>query len=74
MNQHEFETTLKPKMKVRLRWRGKFVPATVSKLNRASVAVVIDESIGDFTKGTTVKVNLVSSGRWSAANCIRPLN
>jgi len=73
MNQHEFETTLTPKMKVRLRWHGKFVPATVSKLNRSSVAVVIDESVGDYTKGAIVKVNLVSSGRWSAANCVRPL-
>ena len=74
MNQHDFELTLKPKMKVWLRWHGKFVPATVTKLNKSSVAVVIDAPIGDCAKGETLRVNLASSGRWSAANCVRPLN
>ena len=73
MNQKDFEGSLQKGQKVRLRWRGKFVLATVFRVNRSSIAVVTDEKLNDIPAGTRVSVDRAVSGRWSANNCVRPL-
>lgn len=74
MNQSQFEASLQTGAKVRLRWRGYAGTATVIRINRSSITVKTDEPIGALPRGKSVLVNKTVSGRWSAANCVRPLD
>jgi len=74
MDQKTFEASLKAGQTVRLRWRGQSCRATVERVNRASVAVIIEENMLDNLAGTRILVDRVVSGRWSASNCVRPLD
>jgi len=74
MEQEAFEATLKPDMEVRLRWRGGSVPATVEKVNKSSIAVRVKEPVGKLKTGDRAIVSRVTAGRWSAANCVRPMD
>jgi len=74
MDQKIFEASLKAGQTVRLRWRGQSCQATVERVNRASVAVIIEGKILDNPAGTRIIVGRVVSGRWSASNCVRPLD
>jgi hypothetical protein len=73
MDQKTFEASLIAGQAVRLRWRGQSCRAMVERVNRASVAVITKEKILDKTAGTRILVDRVVSGRWSASNCVRPL-
>ena len=74
MDQKTFEASLKAGQAVRLRWRGQICKATVERVNRASIAVITKEKMLDELAGARILVNRVSSGRWSASNCVRPLD
>jgi len=74
MDQKTFEASLQAGQTVRLRWRGQICEATVERVNRASIAVVTKEKILDEQAGARILVNRVASGRWSASNCVRPLD
>lgn len=73
MNQKDFESSLQKGQEVRLRWRGKFVLATVFRVNKSSISVVTKEELEDIPVGTRVAVYRATSGRRSASNCVRPL-
>jgi len=74
MNQKDFEASLQKGQEVRLRWRGKFVLATVFRVNKSSISVVTKEKLDDIPAGTRVLVDRATSGRRSASNCVRPLD
>jgi hypothetical protein len=74
MDQKTFEASLKAGQTVRLRWRGQICKATVERVNRASIAVITKEKILDELAGARILVNRVTSGRWSASNCVRPVD
>jgi hypothetical protein len=74
MVQKTLEASLKVGQTVRLRWRGQIWEATVERVNRASIAVITKEKMQDELAGARILVNRVTSGRWSASNCIRPLD
>ena len=74
MDQKSFEASLKAGQTIRLRWRGQSCHATVERVNRASIAVIIKEKLLDEPAGTRILVDRVVSGRWSASNCVRPLD
>jgi hypothetical protein len=73
MDQKTFEASLIAGQIVRLRWRGQSCHAQVERVNRASIAVITKEKILDELVGSRILVNRVTSGRWSASNCVRPL-
>jgi hypothetical protein len=74
MDQKTFEASLKAGQTIRLRWRGQSCHGTVERVNRASIAVIIKEKLLDNSAGTRILVDRVVSGRWSASNCVRPLD
>jgi hypothetical protein len=73
MNQAEFEETLKKGDKVRVRWHKGTGPAVIERVNHISFTVRLLDQISGEPAGSTIRVSRVSSGRWSAANCVRPL-
>jgi len=73
MNQKDFEASLQKGQEVRLRWRGKFVLATVFRVNKSSISVVTREVLEDIPVGARIVVDRAVSGRRSANNCVRPL-
>ena len=74
MDQKTFEASLKAGQTVRLRWRGQICQATVERVNRSSIAVITKEKMLNELAGDRILVNRVTSGRWSASNCVRPLD
>jgi hypothetical protein len=73
MNQKDFEASLQKGQEVRLRWRSKFVLATVFCVNKSSISVVTKEEADEIPAGTRVVVDRAISGRRSVNNCVRPL-
>jgi hypothetical protein len=73
LSQREFEASLVAGQEVRLRWKDASGRAVVERVNRASFSVKAQETIGGLLAGERIVVGRVSSGRWCANKCVRPL-
>jgi hypothetical protein len=73
LTQKDFEASLVEGQEVRLRWKDDSGRAVVEQINRASISVRVQEGIGSFPVGEQILVKRVSSGRWCASKCVRPI-
>jgi hypothetical protein len=72
MFQQDFESSLQAGQEIRIRYRGYSGMAKVEKVLKSSIAVRVVEGFGNWPSGSRIKVNRVSSGRWSASNSVCP--